>query len=1030
MMGVLPAAAQDATWLPPPGVTPADFNNPNNWNPVGVPTGTAFFGAANITDLTFSADTSIDGFTFNAGAAAFAFSNPQVLTFDGAGIIINGAGATHTAILSNDAGGTTNFNGSSSLDRARISNNDGTTNFNGSSSAGIAFAPGVAGATIDNHADLNFNDNSTAGGARITNNNFATTNFNGNSSAGNADIRNRPFDGLVSFNDNSTAGSATITNNGDLRFFDNSTADRAEITNFHNLEFFKDSTAGNADIINDSSLYFFNNSTAGGATIFNDSVIRFNDDSTAGTAEITTVRLTKIIFLLDSSAGSAKITNVWGTVDFSGSSTAGSAEITNNHSGTVNFRGSSTASSAKITNNWGTVDFSGSSTADSATITNNDRLRFFENSTAGQAQIVTNAGAVTDFSASTGPLGNNQLTAGSFAGAGLYFLGANALTVGGNGLSTEVSGVISDCGPSGTDCQVSGATGGSLVKTGTGILNLTGINIYTGATTVNVGTLLVNGSIVSSSGLTVNPGGTVGGTGTLPTTTINGGMLSPGNSIGTITTAGPGGVSGNLLLNSAATYLVEVSPTAADFTDVTGTATLGGTVQLVFLPGTYVPRTYPILSAAGGLIGTFDALSPLFAGSLTYNYTTNDVLLNLVLGLGRVNGLTRNQQAVGSAIDNAFNSGVPLGGRFVNLLNLTPATLPAALDQLSGEISTSTQSAAFRSMDFFLQMMLDPFVAERSNFAGGPALAFSGEGPPRSALAPKFPIKEPPPPSTFEQRWTAWGGAYGGRESRDGDVSIGSHETRTNVWGLAAGADWRLQDSVLGVALSAGTTSFDLAEGLGSGDTEFMQVGLYGSTRIGAAYASAALAYGWHQAEHARTIAFAGPDTLKGEFDAHQFGGRIEAGWRQATPWLAVTPYAAMTAQQFHSPGYSETATAGVADFALDYAGDTSQSVRSELGAWLDQVYAYGYGGVLKLRGRAAWVHDYSDDPVMDAAFPVLPGSDFGVTGAAAARDALLASAASELQLASGLSFIARFDGEFARTAQAFSGTATLRRVW
>ena len=37
---------------------------------------------------------------------------------------------------------------------------------------------------------------------------------------------------------------------------------------------------------------------------------------------------------------------------------------------------------------------------------------------------------------------------------------------------------------------------------------------------------------------------------------------------------------------------------------------------------------------------------------------------------------------------------------------------------------------------------------------------------------------------------------------------------------------------------------------------------------------------------------------------------------------------------------------------------------------------------------------------------------------------------AASLALADGLSFIARFDGEFARTAQAFSGTATLRRVW
>jgi hypothetical protein len=63
-------------------------------------------------------------------------------------------------------------------------------------------------------------------------------------------------------------------------------------------------------------------------------------------------------------------------------------------------------------------------------------------------------------------------------------------------------------------------------------------NTYTGASQVNSGTLLVNGSIASSSGLAVNSGGTVGGTGILPTTQINAeGALSPGagTSIGTIT---------------------------------------------------------------------------------------------------------------------------------------------------------------------------------------------------------------------------------------------------------------------------------------------------------------------------------------------------------------------------------------------------------------------------------------------------------------------------------------------------------------
>src|SRR4029077_9866120 len=125
------------------------------------------------------------------------------------------------------------------------------------------------------------------------------------------------------------------------------------------------------------------------------------------------------------------------------------------------------------------------STAGNATITNNSNMQFFSNSTAGLARLINNAGATVDFSFGTGPNNDHKLGAGSIAGAGAYFLGADELTVGGNNLSTTASGVISDCGPTGGECLANPATGGSLVKVGTGTLTLAAIDTYTGATTVN-----------------------------------------------------------------------------------------------------------------------------------------------------------------------------------------------------------------------------------------------------------------------------------------------------------------------------------------------------------------------------------------------------------------------------------------------------------------------------------------------------------------------------------------------------------------
>src|SRR5687768_10724338 len=77
-----PALAQDATWLPNPGS--ADFNTGGNWSPATVPTGTAFFNTSTEFDLATSANTTLQGFTLNAGASAYTLTNSFDLSFTGA----------------------------------------------------------------------------------------------------------------------------------------------------------------------------------------------------------------------------------------------------------------------------------------------------------------------------------------------------------------------------------------------------------------------------------------------------------------------------------------------------------------------------------------------------------------------------------------------------------------------------------------------------------------------------------------------------------------------------------------------------------------------------------------------------------------------------------------------------------------------------------------------------------------------------------------------------------------------------------
>jgi fibronectin-binding autotransporter adhesin len=184
---------------------------------------------------------------------------------------------------------------------------------------------------------------------------------------------------------------------------------------------------------------------------------------------------------------------------------ASAPSFTNN--GAITFVNASSAGNSSIASNGGfLLSFTDTSTAGSAIITTNAGAltQFATNSTGGSARFITNAGGTVDFSATSGPSGNNQITAGSIEGAGTYSLGANQLTVGSNNLSTAVSGAIQDGGSA-------GGTGASLVKVGTGTLTLSGNNTYTGATTVNAGTLVAasNTALPNQTALAVNLGATL-----------------------------------------------------------------------------------------------------------------------------------------------------------------------------------------------------------------------------------------------------------------------------------------------------------------------------------------------------------------------------------------------------------------------------------------------------------------------------------------------------------------------------------------
>ncbi len=581
---------------------------------------------------------------------------------------------------------------------------------------------------------------------------------------------------------------------------------------------------------------------------------------------------------------------------------------------------------------------------------------------------------------------------------------------------------------------ITGAVTGTVeVDAGTTIL--TANNTYLGATNINGGALIVNGSIGSSALTTVN-GGLLGGVGTVGNTQINaGGTFAPGPQ----NAPGPMTVAGTLAFQPGAFYLVQVNPTTASIANVTGTASLAGTVLANFAPGSYITRQYTILHANGGLGGTTFAgvtSNPNFNASLSYD--PNNVYLNLSAALGNsVNGPSQNQINVATAINGFFNNGGVLPPNFASLFGLTGVSLATALSQLSGEAATGAQYGAFQLGNEFFGLMLDPLVYGR-----GPGLiAPAGVGPmrlaaqdtqsPEIALAYAKILKEPPAPAPilWEPRWSVWAGGYGGTSRTQGDpVFVGSHDVTARTGGYGAGIDYRVgPETIVGVALAGGLTNWGLAGGLGGGKSDAFQAGLYGITRNGPAYVAGALAFAEHWMTTDR-FAFAG-DHLTASFNAQNYGGRIEGGWRFATFLGGVAPYAAVQAQSFHTPAYSE-ADATLGGFGLSYNSRNGSDTRSELGARFDHALPIAAAAVLALNARAAWAHDWVTTPVLNPLFQTLPGTLFSVTGATPVPNSALTSAGAELRFLNGWAVGGRFDGEFADRSQTYAGTGTLRYVW
>ena len=301
-----------------------------------------------------------------------------------------------------------------------------------------------------------------------------------------------------------------------------------------------------------------------------------------------------------------------------GGNGAGAVSLTNTISGSSGLTllaGNGTGTLNVTLTNTGTANsYAGNTTISSVT----------ETLTLGAAEQIPNGAGKGNLIITNGTfkMGGFSETINGLSGSGIVdgVSGSPTLTVGDGNATGAFSGVI----------KSSGGTL-ALTKIGTGTLTLSGISTFGGNTTINAGTLLVNGQITASP-VTVNTGGALAGVGTIGSVVTNnaGAILYPGNGgIGTLT------LSSNLTLNVTSTnrFVVTTGGVVSNSVAVTGQLSPNGSVVEINTAGTQLAAgTYYHLFTYGTTNGTQFTATPVFdtAQSGLVGTITND-------GAGNVN---------------------------------------------------------------------------------------------------------------------------------------------------------------------------------------------------------------------------------------------------------------------------------------------------------------------------------------------------------------------------------------------------------
>lgn len=571
----------------------------------------------------------------------------------------------------------------------------------------------------------------------------------------------------------------------------------------------------------------------------------------------------------------------------------------------------------------------------------------------------------------------------------------------------------------------------SLIKTGAGQLRLTGVSDMTGRIDINQGTLSANGTL-SNAMLYVESGAQLQGIGEVGAVTVKkGGIIAPGNSIGTLR------VAQDLTFNPESIYRVEVDAAGrTDKLEVAGRADLqGGLVDVQAQAGDYRPNTtLAIIQAQKGVSGQFaQVTSNLAFLTPSLAYELNQVTLNLLRNDIRPEELvsSANEKAVATQLLNEEPvipplATLPVAGTASSTMT-TPEQAPsAALLDVAAPLNaapTPSLTWAQKENDALIGLSRDEFKNIMKPMTGELHASLKNALLQDSSYVRNATLNRLYETEHNPRALGVWGYAFDSRgtQNREGDAA----KLNRSIQGVIGGLDRQDEESGVkaGLAASYQNSSASLSTQSASADVETYSLAAYASKQFDSLTLRVGAAYAWHEIDSKRDVAHKNGSTrLKGNYDGSTRQAFAELSHNIHFNTVTLEPFIGLNYVHVETKAFSEKENL----FALSGKKSRMDVTSARLGARVNAVHPLANGMAVRLNGSAGLQHAFTEKAT-DTRLKLQSQGDFvNISGLPVQQDTAQLAFSATLDLTPAFSVGLRYAGEIGQRFHDQSTSATV----